>query len=194
MADRRCKGKTKKGKRCHAPPLKDKDFCSAHDPDTPALERFGSHARARAAGVLGGRPPLPKPTDVARELIEANIAAVLRPHFKAIGLLLNDDGTVEQLDHGAILTGESKDGYVRASDIEDLGAQMAAAEKLMDRVYGRPKQTQEISGPDGNPVEIESPLDATRRSIEAAKIVEQARQEREAIGANGDGPKSNGRH
>jgi hypothetical protein len=85
-------------------------------------------------------------------LVEENVAAILRPHFKALGLRLNDDGSVEQLERGAILTGESKDGEVRASLIEDLGAQIAAAEKLLDRVYGRPKQATEISGPDGGPL------------------------------------------
>ena len=30
---------------------------------------------------------------------------------------------------------------------------IAAAEKLLDRVYGRPKQATEISGPAGGPIE-----------------------------------------
>ncbi len=73
------------------------------------------------------------------------MAAVLRPHFKALGLHLADDLTVTPLERGAILTGQSKDGTVVASTIEDLAAQMEAAEKLLDRIYGRPKQSTELA-------------------------------------------------
>jgi hypothetical protein len=133
-------------------PEEDQDWCAAHHPDLTGTDRFGSPAQAKAAGELGGRPALPKPTDVARRLVEENVAAILRPHFKALGLLLQDDGTVTPLERGAVLTGESKEGVVKASDIEDLAGQMAAAEKLLDRVYGRPKQATEISGPEGGPI------------------------------------------
>lgn len=149
-ATRQCKGVNKAGGPCRATPLRDSDWCAAHDPTLPESSRFGSSAQARSA--RGGQKPWPKPTEVARRLVEENVAAILRPHFKALGLRLNDDGSVEQLERGAILTGESKDGEVRASLIEDLGAQIAAAEKLLDRVYGRPKQATEISGPDGGPL------------------------------------------
>jgi hypothetical protein len=159
-----CTGKTRKGVRCKAAPLKPGTVidgvtvkgkhCRAHDPDVPASARFGSHAQAKAAGDKGGRPPLPKPTELARQLVERHVTGILRPHFKALGMQLNDDGTVEMLERGAIVTGESKEGVVVASEIEDLGAQIAAAEKLLDRVYGRPKQTQELTGAGGGPVEL----------------------------------------
>lgn len=147
-----CKGKTRKGAKCKAPALKGKKHCSAHAPDLPDSARFGSPVQAREAGQLGGRPPLPKPTDVARQLVEENVHRVLRPHFKALGLDIQEDGTVVSLDHGAILTGESKEGVVVASEIEDLGAQIAAAERLLDRIYGKPKQQTEVSGVDGGPI------------------------------------------
>lgn len=148
---RKCAGTTKKGTPCKAGPLTGTNRCAAHpvDPDSP---RFGSPAQASAAGKLGGRPPLPKPTDVARRLIEENVAAILRPHFLALGIELHDDGTTTRLDGGALMYGESKDGDVIASSYEDLAAQMEAAEKLLNRVYGRPKQAVEMSGPEGGPV------------------------------------------
>lgn len=153
MSEKRiCKALTRKGKACQAPPLKGKDLCSAHDPETPALTRFGSLTQARAAGRLGGRPRLPKPVDVARRLIEENVTVVLRPHFLTLGLELHADGSVTELESGAVMYGESKDGEIVASSYEDLGAQIAAAEKLLDRVYGRPKVTTEISGTDAVPV------------------------------------------
>ena len=91
---RRCKAKNKAGKPCKATPLKAKDFCSAHDPSLPDSARFGSHAQAKEAAKLAGRPPMPKPTDIARQLVERHVFAVLRPHFKALGLELEDDGSV----------------------------------------------------------------------------------------------------
>ncbi len=159
-----CHGERKAGGPCRANPVRQGTvvagvalsgkWCRRHDPDLPEWARFGSHAQVRAAGALGGRPAMPKPTDIARQLIERHVYTVLAPHFKTIGLDLHDDGSVTRLDHGAIVCGESKDGDIVPSEIEDLGAQIAAAEKLLDRVYGRPKQTQEVTGADGGPLEI----------------------------------------
>jgi hypothetical protein len=193
----RCTGTTKTGQPCKASPLKGTDRCLAHsDADTRASVGFTPDAGAR-----GGRPRLPKPSELARQLVERNVCAILRPHFKALGLQLNDDGCVEPLDRGAILTGESKDGTVVASTIEDLGAQIAAAEKLLDRVYGRPKQQTEISGPEGGPINLQAPDDATDRSTRAAMLLARAGQLPEAAlsgsngnGSNGNGSNGNGRH
>jgi hypothetical protein len=171
MTERRhCTGTTKQGAPCKAAPLKDDDRCSAHTL-RPDRTRFGSPAQASAAGKLGGRPPLPKPTDVARRLIEENVHRILRPHFLALGLDISDDGTVERRDGGAVMFGESKDGDIVKSGYEDLGAQMAAAEKLLDRVYGKPKQATEISGPEGGPVvTVELPT-APEWQAQVAKVL-----------------------
>lgn len=149
----KCDGTTKRGTPCKAGPLKGTTRCAAHPLD-PASPRFGSPAQAREAGLKGGRPALPKPTDVARKLIEEHVTAVLRPHFLALGIELHADGSTTRLDGGALMYGESKDGDIVASNFEDLGAQMEAAEKLLNRVYGKPKQSTEISGPEGGPLEI----------------------------------------
>lgn len=171
MTKRLCHGTRKDGKPCRGNPAlpgtmiagirMSGDYCRAHDPELPDSFRFGSRVQAREASLIGGgRPPMPKPTDIARQLIERHVYMVLRPHFRTIGLDLADDGTVTRLERGAIVTGESKDGDVIASDIEDLGAQIAAAEKLLDRVYGRPKVVQEVSGLDGAPISTSIILDA----------------------------------
>jgi hypothetical protein len=168
MSDTRraCKGMTKKNAACAASPLAPGtviegvtvtgNYCRAHDPDLPPSARFGSRAQAIAAGNLGGRPAMPKPSDVARRLIEQNVLALQRPYWRALGydVRLGPDGPylVELEDGGAKLYGESKEGDIVVSDAEDLAAMMAAAEKLQDRVYGRPKQQTEISGPEGAPV------------------------------------------
>lgn len=131
-----CTGITKKGQPCTAWPLKGRDVCMGHaDKETRAKARFGGFQ------PNGGRPKLPKPTDLARELVEKHAAALLRPHFKSLGLLLNDDGSVTALETGAVVVHNGE-----ATGVEDLGAAIAAAEKLLDRVYGKPKQATELSG------------------------------------------------
>jgi hypothetical protein len=65
--------------------------------------------------------------------------------------------------------GRSNTGAVNLSQIADLGARMAAAERLMDRVYGKPKQTQEITGGD-KPIAIEVPS-SRERATEVANIL-----------------------
>jgi hypothetical protein len=154
-----CKGKTKKGTRCKAHPLKGTDHCLAHsDADTRASVGFTPEA-----GHLGGRPPLPRPTETARRLIEANQAAVLRPHFRVLGydVVETPDGLeLAALDGGGakVYGTEQRTGRVVVSEYDDLGAHVTASEKLQDRVYGRPKQATEITGPEGGPVQFETDL------------------------------------
>lgn len=165
-----CTGTTKKGKPCEAKRLRKGTViegvtvkgkhCRAHDPDLPDSARFGSRVQANAAAKLGGRPPNPKPTEIARQLIERHELALQRPYWITLGYdVVRDEESgelklVELPDGGAKIFGESKDGDVVSSPHEDLGAQIMAAEKLQDRVYGRPKQTTELSGAGGGPVEI----------------------------------------
>lgn len=131
------------------------------------------------AGKQGGRPRLPTPTEVAKKLIEDNIAVILRPHFHALGYDVETGpeglALVPLEGGGAKLYGESRDGVVRGSEFNDLGAQMAAADKLLDRIYGRPKQATELSGPDGGAIPLggEVPTDAEFHT-DVAKILQEA--------------------
>ena len=143
---RTCKGITKKGTPCKGNPLKDSDYCLAHaDEQKRASVGFGG---ARA-GAMGGRPKKPSPTEIERRLIEENVIAWQRPYWRTLGydMVMGADGPelLEREDGGAKLFGESKDGYINVSDHEDLGAMIAAAEKLRDRVFGRPKQFSEVT-------------------------------------------------
>ena len=67
-----------------------------------------------------GRPPNPKPSDIIRQRVEAELDAILEPIFSA-----------------------AKSG------------DLMSARELFDRSWGKPKQTSEISGPDGGPLTIE---------------------------------------
>lgn len=157
----RCSGTTKKGKPCGARPLNGTDRCLAHsDEETRESVGFGG------AQPGAGRPRVPTPVEIARRLADENELAIQRPYWRALGydVRLGPDGPylVELVDDdgnrvgGVKLHGTSKEGTVRVSDHEDLGAQIAAAEKILDRAYGRPKQATEISGPGGGPVQTEA--------------------------------------
>lgn len=118
--------------------------------------------------------------DLARQLVEQHAATILRPHFKALGLLLADDGTVTPLPTGAIHVHQGE-----ATNVEDLGAQIAAARELMDRVYGRPKQALEHTGRDGEPIEhadVSLPTDPAWH-LDVARVLADAG----AVNANGNG-------
>lgn len=157
MTPRHCEGLNARQEPCGAVPLKPGTaldgvtvtgrWCRQHDQDLPDSARIGGTQPG------AGRPPLPKPSDVARRVIEDNVCVVLAPHFRALGydIAAGADGIElsESAGGGAKLHGVSKDGEVRVSSHDDLGAQIAASEKLQDRIYGRPKQSQEISGPFG---------------------------------------------
>lgn len=161
MAKRQCKAEKRTGGPCGAPPLvpgkmfgdyaASGDYCLTHDPDLPDEFRIGGATEG------GGRKRVTRPHEVARRLVEENVVAVLRPYWRTLGfdVEIGDDGPelVKLHDGGAKVTAAYQ-GEVVASDVEDLGAQMAAAEKLLDRVYGRPMQATEISGPEGGPVQV----------------------------------------
>jgi hypothetical protein len=136
---RRCKGTSRSGKRCKAWPLHGSDRCAAH-PLSPDSPRFGSPEQAAAAGRLGGRPRNPRPHERMRERIEAEIEALIAPYFEAATQAV----VVIKYEGEAIVT-----------DIADWGARIAAVEKLLDRVYGKPTEAVEITGADGGPIGAE---------------------------------------
>lgn len=174
MAKARCKAKTKAGKACKSPPIRGTDFCLSHSP-AKARESVGFIAN----NGKQGRPRLPTPTEIARKLIEDNVAAILRPHFRTLGydvqIADQELKLVELADGGAKLYGESKEGDINVSSHEDLGAMIAAAEKLLDRVYGRPKQATEITGAGGGPIQTQEliPSDADWHT-QVARVLDEA--------------------
>lgn len=182
VTKRRCTATTKSGAPCKAAPLKDQDVCMAHtDEETRRSVNFGGPS----AGALGGRPANPKPSEVARRLIEQNELVLQRPYWRTLGydVKLGPDGPylVEMDEGGAKLYGESKEGDICVSGHDDLGAMMTAAEKLQDRVYGRPKVSTEISGPEGQPIKVDLPTEQAWHA-EVAKVLEASG----ALGADPD--------
>jgi hypothetical protein len=136
---------TKAGRACRGTPLTDKSYCIAHAPKEAKVARgFGG------AQVGSGPKRAKRPHEVAQQVLEEYIDVVLAPRFKALGYSIVMDhesgrARLEALeDGGAKVLGESKDGVVKGSRFKDLASQIAAAEKLLDRVYGRPKRSTEV--------------------------------------------------
>jgi hypothetical protein len=184
---RKCVKQTKAGKRCQAFALKGKDVCLAHDEKTRQMAGFGG------AQPNAGRPPSPRPSEIARRLIEENILVLQKPYWNSLGydVKLGPNGPylVEKEDGGAKIYGVSaKNGAVYISEHDDLEAMQKAAERLQDRVYGKPKQTTELSGPDGGPVELTPPDDAVERSRRMLSLLPQHELEALVKGkGNGNG-------
>lgn len=144
MAKPRCTGTTKAGQPCQASPLKDGNYCRAHDPELPASARFGSRAQATAAGKLGGRPKAPRVVDILKERFEAEADEWLGALKDALQA------------HEAVTVGFGKDAYLEM--VPDHRTRLQALSIAFDRVYGRPKQQTELTGADGGPLEIVTPV------------------------------------
>jgi hypothetical protein len=171
----KCEGKTRAGKPCRAKPMKNSKFCLSHS-DASIRESVGFVASASKGH---GRPRVPRATELQKAVVEAAAEKLLTPYLKALGLDVewryDEDGRpcpliTESLNNGLVVHGESKDGDIIVSDHEDLKGQIDIVEKMFDRVFGRPKQTQEIAGAGGGPVRIEVPRSAERAS-EVARIL-----------------------
>lgn len=174
MAEKRkCTKTTKAGKPCRGTPIAATDFktCLAHAPEEVRDKlRFGKEQEG------AGRPPKPKATEIARRLVEENIAAVQRPYWRTLGydVKIGPEGPylVELDEGGAKVYGTSqKDGSINVSDYDDLGAMMTASDKLQDRAFGRPKQSTELSGEVGgtNTAQLEREIERlTERLAEMA--------------------------
>ncbi|HET7053661.1 MAG TPA: hypothetical protein VFI09_07085 [Solirubrobacterales bacterium] len=151
MADektkRRCTARTKAGAQCRNGALPGQLVCLSH-----ADRKIKKSAGFGGAQPGSGRPRKLKPAEVEQRLMENYAIAWMRPYWKILGfdVHIDDDGELvltERPEGGAKLYGTSaKDGTVCVSEHEDLGAQMAAAEKLRDRVFGRPKSMSEFKG------------------------------------------------
>ena len=186
-----CAAKNKQGQPCKAAPLNGHETCIAHaDEKTRTSADFGN-------GPRPGRPRNPRPSEIARRLIESHELALQRPYWRALGydVRIGPDGLelLELEGGGAKIYGVSaKDGVVYVSEHDDLEAMQRAAERLQDRVYGKPKQVTELTGAEGGPVLTSVlPPEDPAHSLEVASVLSRVHRE---PAANGNGNGSNGHH
>jgi hypothetical protein len=148
MSRPKCTAKTKKGKPCRATPRQDTGLCNAHSPkEVQESAGFGGPQPG------AGRPRTPRPSEIARQIVERNQVVLLRPYFRTLGYELHDDWTLTPLEGGGAIKYVWAGPDAPAVAMLDLGAQMEAAEKLQNRIYGRPRQQLEHTGEGGGPVE-----------------------------------------
>jgi hypothetical protein len=142
---RTCTGTTKKGAPCKAAPLKGQRTCLAHaDEKTRDFTGFGGTQPG------AGRPRLPRVHERMAAWMDEHLEEVFAPYREAIA--------------GAVVHGFYQGEFV-LTDHPDLAARIAAAEKLQDRIYGKPRQALEVSGGGGGPVEQEVVLDDASREL-----------------------------
>jgi hypothetical protein len=151
-ARKRCTAKTRVGNPCRAWPLEGGKLCLAHS-DAKARESVGFIA----ANGKAGRPAKVKASDVQRQLVEQNILVLWEPHFATLGyrIVFGPEGPeLERLaEGGAMLHGTSqRTGEIVMSEYPDVGARQAAAERLLNRVLGTPRQSMAVTGADGGPI------------------------------------------
>lgn len=152
MAKRKCKGTTKAGKSCKANPLKGRDTCIAHaDEETRTSLNFQQ-------GPRPGRPRTPTVIEAIREKVEAQADEVVAKLWEM----------VESAER-AVVVGNGSDAHVEIVPDSDL--RLKAIREMLDRSHGRPKQTAEISGPEGGPVELAADIDEPKVQAALAKAV-----------------------
>ena len=163
MAKKRsCTERTKKGKACKAPPLPDLDTCVAHSPKK-TQESLGFGGAQEGAG----RPRQPRPVEVLRERIEADIDRWLQPLEDAI----DADRVVLAWDGNSMEVHYVPDHHVR----------LQAQREAFDRAFGKSKQLLEHTGEDGAPIQFEGELadPAVREALfDAARSIDAARRRR----------------
>jgi hypothetical protein len=147
-----CTGTTRRGTPCNAHPLKGSDpkVCISH-----ASREVQESVGFGGSQPNAGRPRLPGVLEVARQLVEENAAVLVAPHFRTLGydvVVVNGRAQLERIEGGGAKVHATFEGEVLVSEHDDLGAQIAASEKLVDRVVGKPKQAIEASGPGGTPL------------------------------------------
>lgn len=120
---RRCTATTKAGGSCRAAPLSGRTVCLAH---SDAVTR-GSTGFTGEAGRKGGRPRQPRAVEVLRQRVEAEADRILAVYLDAVQAMTPDG----RPDHAI---------------------RLRAADALLDRAYGKPKQVSELSGLDAGPI------------------------------------------
>lgn len=126
------------------------DTCVMHA--SPAIRaELGIHGGFRPGA---GRKKKVHPLDALRQRFEAEAERYFEPFEQALSAMK------------AVVVGNGASAHIEM--VEDVALRLAAVEKLMDRIYGRPKQISEITGADGGALEVSVPNDEERKQALAA--------------------------
>jgi hypothetical protein len=113
---------------------------------------------------VSGNPGGRRVTPIEQRAIEIDV----RRNAKGFGREMVDK--LVELARGKLNSGEDKQGNAKYMPVAPA-TQLAAAEALLDRGYGRPAQAVELAGKDGGPIvhEGESAYDIIRRRLQAIR-------------------------
>jgi hypothetical protein len=188
-AQPRCNGLTKAGRPCRSFAITEDGLCHLHSKSEAEQKLLLDQARAvRQQAKL-------KPHELMRVVIESNPIAFMQPYLDALGIrviflpdandpnVLHPTAVADPASQGATLFGVSKEGEVVVSKHKDIEKQQVAAERLFDRVYGKPKQTNIIAGAASQEDPQLVPFDAARQA-EVAAILEAAKSPSHSMPAN----------
>lgn len=121
-----------------------------------------SDAIKDAVGVLNpprgkvGRKKKQTVSQVLRQRVEAEVERYLQPLEDAL------------LAMRAVVVGNGGSAHIEM--VEDLNTRIKAVETILDRIYGRPRQTVEHSGPEGDSISVTVPNDEERKQALAAVL------------------------
>jgi hypothetical protein len=155
------------GTPCHSYRLKGSDKCVGHQP-----------AEVKANWDIGGSKPKVKAPEAMRLVVESAVKEMLKPYLSALGLYwagMDDDDrpVIKPLPgkqaKGIVLHGESRDGDIVMTEYPDIEKHIAVVERLLDRVYGKPRITTVLEG-GREPVKVQ-PVRSAERAQEVADIL-----------------------
>lgn len=202
-----CMGQRKDGEDCSRYALTGAKHCVAHLTEDEK-KRLGKQNKPDGHGfeknVSPGRPQTSANAPLMiKQVVESAVEKLVRRYFAALGIEFvgfDEEGQPVIVDHGFSkglkLHGESKEGTIHMSQYPDLVAQIAVIEKLIDRTYGKPRQTQVIEG-GIQPIKVQ-PVRSPERAKEVAALLgrtgaipHEGRQRREPAKAVETAPASN---
>lgn len=157
----RCETKT--GDRCRAPKallttvegdVKRYVYCIGHLTKAVGREKMADLFGFKFGSETGspGRPRRPSAVELLRHKIEEEygIDGILEPLFNGL--------TAKK----ALVVGNGPSAYVDL--VPDSELNMRATDRILDRVYGRPRQAMELTGNAGGPVVVDIPTDEERKA------------------------------
>lgn len=174
---RQCQGLNMVGQPCKQAPLIPENwdgdteisgnFCLHHDPDITTEERLSYRATSSAKSKVYRRVT---PGEMAHELIQRSPQYFLRPYLESLGLRMDDEGNLDKVGTGLKLHGFSRGGEVVKSSHPDYEGQVRVAEKLLDRIYGKARQSVDVAS-NNSTVHVTVAMDLPRIS-EVAGILQ----------------------
>jgi hypothetical protein len=165
------------GERCGAWQAYGSIHCRHHMTDTELKKAGVIPTRGSGAHLISNREKGLSPQQMARSVVEQTFAFAMNKRLNIFGLQIDSfdamgNPIISEIPGGGVkMFGESKDGEIIMTNIEDLAAMSREIEMLWNRVMGKPRQTTVIEG-GAKPVEVR-PVRSVERSTEVASILGQ---------------------